>query len=49
MAGLLLDGAATHPIDGFSLSRFNDAIDPRKHEPDSLIARLGRLTSDGLT
>jgi sarcosine oxidase subunit beta len=49
MAGFMLEGVATHPIDGFSLSRFNDAIDPRKHEPDSLIARLGRLTSDGLT
>lgn len=48
MASLILDGKPTHPVDGFSVSRFTGAKKPAEHEPDSPIARLGRLTADGL-
>ena len=49
MAGLILDGKATHPIDELGLGRFaSSARTVPAHEPASLIARLGRLTADGL-
>jgi sarcosine oxidase subunit beta len=48
MANLMLDGSATHPIDGFALARFHGPKKAAEHEPDSLIARLGRLTAEGL-
>ena len=49
MSALLLDGQATHPIDELGLGRFASAGERKaEHEPASLIARLGRLTADGL-
>ncbi|CAE6738171.1 NAD(P)/FAD-dependent oxidoreductase [Paraburkholderia aspalathi] len=48
MASLILDGTPTHPIDGFALSRFQGEKAKVEHEPDSLVARLGRLTAEGL-
>ncbi|MBV9785078.1 MAG: FAD-binding oxidoreductase [Acidisphaera sp.] len=49
MAHLILDGAATHPIDAFGLDRFAGAQrDAREHTPASVISRLGRLTAEGL-
>lgn len=47
MAGLMLDGQATHPIDELGLDRFQRKRVPEAHE-DSPIARLGRLTAEGL-
>jgi sarcosine oxidase subunit beta len=48
MSNLMLDGVATHPIDELGLARFSQdrAVDP--HEDDGPIARLGRLTAQGL-
>jgi sarcosine oxidase, subunit beta len=48
LAGLILDGKPTHPIEGFALSRFSGKQAKVEHEPDSLVARLGRLTAEGL-
>ena len=49
MAALILDGTATHPIGELGLDRF-DAMQGHApaREADSVIARLGRLTADGL-
>lgn len=46
MASLIADGVPTHPIDGFSLDRFQKP--PQRYEDDNPIARLGRLTAEGL-
>jgi sarcosine oxidase subunit beta len=49
MASLILTGQATHPIDELGLDRF--AAGPghaRRHEADTVISRLGRLTAVGL-
>lgn len=48
MAGLILDGHATHPIDELGLGRFKQERKPLAPEDDSPIARLGRLTAEGL-
>ena len=48
MAQLMLDGTPTHPIDGFSSARFSNRSEAPVHQTDSLIARLGRLTAEGL-
>lgn len=49
MASVILDGTATHPIDELGLDRFTaPGRAAPEHEPASLIARLGRLTADGL-
>ena len=49
MAALILDGEATHPIDELGLDRFDSMQGHGKgREAESVIARLGRLTADGL-
>ena len=49
MAGLMLDGQATHPIEELGLSRFGRENITGAHDDDgSPIARLGRLTAQGL-
>lgn len=50
MAELILDGTASHPIDELGIERFDRATAPQTHghEPQTLVARLGRLTADGL-
>ena len=49
MAGLMLDGVATHPIGELGLSRFSRENVAGAHDDDgSPIARLGRLTAQGL-
>ena len=49
MAGLMLDGTASHAIDELALDRFSrtSATEPT-HEAPTLVSRLGRLTADGL-
>lgn len=47
MARLLLDGQATHPIEELGLARFKQPVE-RTPEDDTPIARLGRLTAEGL-
>ena len=50
MAALILDGEATHPIDELGLDRFDVMQGHGKpREAESVIARLGRLTAEGLT
>jgi sarcosine oxidase subunit beta len=48
MASLIADGKATHAIDELGLARFKRAKRPVRPEDESAIARLGRLTADGL-
>jgi sarcosine oxidase, subunit beta len=48
MAALMLDGHATHPIDELGLARFGQERAAGAHDDDSPIARLGRLTAEGL-
>lgn len=49
VAALILNGAATHPIDELGLDRFaHTAAAKEAHEPPTLVSRLGRLTAEGL-
>jgi sarcosine oxidase subunit beta len=49
MTDLILDGTATHPIDELGLDRFASPRGRvREHQPETIISRLGRLTTDGL-
>lgn len=48
MASLIVDGKPTHPIEELGTSRFKNGKSSVKHEDQSAIARLGRLTADGL-
>lgn len=48
MSRLMLDGQATHPIDELGLARFKRPKTATAPEDDSPIARLGRLTAQGL-
>jgi sarcosine oxidase subunit beta len=48
MASLILEGEPTHPIDELRSARFAAGRKPVRAEEESAIARLGRLTAEGL-
>lgn len=48
MASLMWDGVATHPIDELGLARFKEERTAAAQDDDSPLARLGRLTAQGL-
>ncbi|MCC7045462.1 MAG: FAD-binding oxidoreductase [Alphaproteobacteria bacterium] len=48
MASLIAEGRATHPIEEFGMARFKNKTASSRQEDEGAIARLGRLTAEGL-